>query len=128
MRTMNRRATRDHLRRGTNTDLADGVGGTITGGPMAQIDLMEILTRGARGAGAVSGAAHVVVSSLDHSRGRDHGFALSDGSRIAFASIADAGLLKHDDDHALASDKPGTRARLVSRVPAGQRSGILTSA
>src|ERR1017187_2106973 len=97
---LNRRVTRDRLTKQTNADLPDGVGGTITGGPMEPINVMEVLARGARGVagvGAVSGAAQVVVSSVGSSRGRDRGIALSDGSRISFASIADAGGLNDDD-------------------------------
>ena len=105
MHPTNRRANRDRATRRTTTDLPDGVGGTITGGPTRPIDLTEILTRDARGvagAGAVSGAAQAVSSSFGPARGalngRPHGIALSDGSRISFASIADAGVLNEDED------------------------------
>lgn len=100
MRTVNRRATRDQLTKRNNDLLPDGVGGTITGGPMLPIDRTEILARTARGVsrgGAVSGAAQVVVSSLNGSGGQDRGIALSDGSRISFCSVADAGVLKDDN-------------------------------
>jgi hypothetical protein len=117
MRTANRRATRDRLakrnsgvRRG-GADLADGTG-TITGGPMEPIDLMEILNRGAecvsRG-GAVSGAAHVEFISPgkydggpDSAVGQSRAIALSDGSRISFASVGDPGALKQEDAGSLA--------------------------
>jgi hypothetical protein len=115
----NRRATRDQLTKRVNGDLPDGVGGTITGGPMEPINVMEILARGARGvagAGAVSGAAQVVVGSVGSSRGRDHGIALSDGSRISFASIADAGVLKDDDVRDSAYDGARVRAYDDTRV------------
>ena len=109
MRTMTRRATRDQLTKRNNDPLTDGSGGTITGGPMEPINLLEILERGARcvsRGGAVSGAAQVVVSDLG---GRDRGIALSDGSRISFASVADAGVLKDDD--------AGVPGGSYSRVP-----------
>jgi hypothetical protein len=79
--------------------LPDGVGGTITGGPMQAIDLLEILNRATRGvsrAGAVSGAAQVAVSSPGAGEGRDRDIALSDGSRISFASVEDRGARRDD--------------------------------
>jgi hypothetical protein len=110
MRTVTQRATRDQLKQRNNEHLPDGVGGTITGGPVEPIDLMEVLSRGGRGVsrvGAVSGAAQVVSSSfvtgglvgggLAGSRPGDRGIALSDGSRISFFSVADAGVLLDDD-------------------------------
>jgi hypothetical protein len=93
---MTRRATRDQLTKRNNEHLPAAIGGSITGGPMEPIGLMEILERGARSAsrsGAVSGAAQVVASSLGRTGGVDWDIALSDGSRISFASIADAGVL-----------------------------------
>ena len=101
MRTVNRRATRDQLTKRNDDNLSDGVGGTITGGLMETIDLLEILSRSARGAsraGAVSGAAQMVVSSLGWTGARETGIALSDGSRISFSSVADAGVLRNDDN------------------------------
>jgi hypothetical protein len=74
--TTGRRPRRDAATR-TSDPQPDGLGGTITGGPVPPIDLMEILNRG----GAVSGAAHVLGG------GRDSGITLSDGSRISFASV-----------------------------------------
>jgi hypothetical protein len=59
--------------------------------------MLEIMERGARGtsrSGAVSGAAQVVADSTSQLQ---RGIALSDGSRICFASIADAGLFRDDD-------------------------------
>jgi hypothetical protein len=99
MRTVTRRATRDQLTKQHDDDLPDGIGGTITGGPTEPLDLIEILSRSARGAsrvGAVSGAAQV-VSSLGTNSGQNRGIALSDGSRITFASVADTGVLKDED-------------------------------
>jgi hypothetical protein len=98
MRTMKRRATRDQLTTRNGEHLPDGIGGTITGGPVVPIDLMEILNRSARcvtGSGAVSGAAQSAASG-----GQDRrklGVALSDGSRITFASLADTGILREED-------------------------------
>jgi hypothetical protein len=97
---LTRRATRDQLIKPNNEHLPDGVGGTITGGRMEPISLTEILERGARGAsrgGAVSGAAQVLADSYGRISRAERGIALSDGSRICFASIADAGLLRDDD-------------------------------
>jgi hypothetical protein len=76
--------------------LLDGVGGTITGGPMKQLDLMEILNRGSPAVslgGAVSGAAQIVISSPGSGGSQEQGIDLSDGSRIIFASIAGMRLL-----------------------------------
>ena len=99
MRTMMKRATRDRLTQRHNDNLSDGIGGTITGGPMQPIHLIEFLERGAgcvtRG-GAVSGAAQVVVGGLSDTGWRDRGIALSDGSRINFSSIADIDVLEDD--------------------------------
>ncbi len=102
MRTMNRRAIRDGLAKRKSDELPDGIGGTITGGPLEPIDLMRVLARayGASQGGAVSGAAQAVVSSTIIDRGHDRGVALSDGSRISFASIADAGVLRDDESPA----------------------------
>ena len=100
MRTMTRRATRDQLTKRNNEALPDGVGGTITGGPMEPIGLLEILERGARGAsrgGAVSGAAQVAIGSPGAAGRPDRAIALSDGSRISFSSIADTELFRDDD-------------------------------
>ena len=100
MRIGNRRATRDQLKHRGNVDLPDGVGGSVTGGPTEPIDLMRILAQGGNAAsrgGAVSGAAHAVVSNLGIGGPRDPGIALSDGSRISFASIADAGILNEEE-------------------------------
>jgi hypothetical protein len=88
-------------RRGGRLDeaLPDGVGGTITGGPMQPINLIEILRLGERSAsrgGAVSGAAQGAVSGSASGVGagaggaRSPGIALSDGSRIIFASVEQA--------------------------------------
>ena len=106
MRTMKRRATRDQLTKRNMDQLPDGIDGTITGGPMEPIDVMEILGRGTRGVsrgGAVSGAAQVMVSSPGASVGQDRGIALSDGSRITFTSVADVGVVKDDNVH---TDEP----------------------
>jgi hypothetical protein len=108
MRPAKRRAIRDQLTPPNGEQLPDGVGGTITGGPMERFDLMEILRRTSlsvsRG-GAVSGAAQVVISGLAEQTGRgdgaDRGIALSDGSRITFASVTDAGVMNEEDANAL---------------------------
>jgi hypothetical protein len=91
MRAMSRRATRDHLNR-PGERLSDGVGGTITGGPMQPVDVWEILNLGARGCsrgGAVSGAAQTAVNNLGVGQARQRAIALSDGSRITFSSLDD---------------------------------------
>jgi hypothetical protein len=83
MRTVNRRAIRDQLTARNGEHLPGGIGGSITGGPVAPLDLMEILnrTRCTSGGGAVSGAAQAV-------RGEEvASVALSDGSRIIFADV-----------------------------------------
>jgi len=75
---------------------------------MPKINLTEILDRGSPGnsrGGAVSGAAHVVVSSVLAGNGQQNGVALSDGSRISFASLADPGVLRHEDNRDLRHDK-----------------------
>jgi hypothetical protein len=111
MRTVNRRMTRDQLNAQGGDVLPDGIGGTVTGGPMEPIDLMRILARDAEGpgrGGAVPGAAHVVVSTLGIGGARSPAIALSDGSRISFASIADAGVF--DDEAVRASEGAGALA------------------
>ena len=90
---LNRRAMRDRVTKSSNEPLPDAIGGTITGGPTKPIALLEILERGPHGSsrgGAVAGAAQVVADDTER------GIALSDGSRICFTSIADAGLLRDD--------------------------------
>jgi hypothetical protein len=94
-----RRATRDQITK-PNNDHPDRTGGAITGGPMQPLALLEILERAAHGAsrgGAVSGAAQGVAEGMVGTRLAERGIALSDGSRICFASIADAGLFRDDD-------------------------------
>jgi hypothetical protein len=97
---LNRRAMRDQMTKPNNEHLPDGIGGTITGGPMEPIGLMEILERGTRGAsrgGAVSGAAQIVGGGPGYASPAERGISLSDGSRIYFASIAGE-VLDRDDD------------------------------
>jgi len=97
---LNRRAMRDQMTKPNNEHLPDGIGGTITGGPMEPIGLMEILERGTRGAsrgGAVSGAAQIVGGGPGYASPAERGISLSDGSRICFASIAEVGLHRDDD-------------------------------
>ncbi len=96
MPTTKRRALRDQIVNPDNEMLADGIGGTITGGPMEPIDLMEILARGLSGAsrgGAVSGAAQTAAGSPSPTGHVPVGIALSDGSTISFANVAD--ILNH---------------------------------
>jgi hypothetical protein len=94
MRATAKRKLEDQVIRRDSESLPDGIGGTITGGPMEPIDLTAILSRPDRAisrGGAVSGAAQTTFSRAGTGRGRDEGIALSDGSRISFASIDDAG-------------------------------------
>jgi len=129
-RAMTSRAARDQLARRNKDQLPDGIGGTITGGPMEPINLLEILERGARGVsrgGAVSGAAQVMVSSLGRSGARDRGIALSDGSRISFASVADAGVLKEDDATVLRDNEAHVPRNDNARVPDKRHTRVLTS-
>jgi hypothetical protein len=77
------------------------MGGTITGGPLRPIDLMEVLSRcgaGSSQGGAVSGAAQMVTSALDMSASHNGGISLSDGSRITFARVGDAGVMRDDEE------------------------------
>jgi hypothetical protein len=118
MRTANKRATRDQLTKRNSDHLPDGVGGTITGGPMEPIDLMRILAQGlASGGGAVSGAAQMVVSTSGGRADANRDIALSDGSRISFACVADAGLLRHFDDRAAGTEPAGFAWSGNPRVP-----------
>lgn len=90
MRTKIGSAKRVPGRKGRPAAMPDGIGGTIAGGPMRPLDLIEHLTRGTQAsiAGvAVAGAAQVMVSSACGVGGREPGIALSDGSRIIFASV-----------------------------------------
>ncbi len=81
----------------SRSGLPDGVGGTITGGPMPPVDLAGILGRSrvprlvppiAFG-GAVSGAARSMDGFTPAIARGDRGIALSDGSRIIFSSVGD---------------------------------------
>jgi hypothetical protein len=143
---LTRRATRDRVTKPNNEPLPDGIGGTITGGPMKPIGLLEFLERGAHGVsrgGAVSGAAQVVAGSIGRASQPERGIALSDGSRICFTSIADAGLLRDDDApmarggqipiqndrkvHAQKDGKPRAMATNRVRAAGNQRARTLVS-
>ena len=117
---LTKRARRDQSTTPNNEDLRDGIGGTITGGQMETIGRLEILERGARGAsrgGAVSGAAQIVADSP----GRARGIALSDGSRICFASIADPGLLRDDSVPMPMDELPSARKDIRGSAPKASR-------
>jgi hypothetical protein len=90
VRTTTGRRSRHNTATRTDGPQPDGLGGTITGGPMPPLDLMETLNLGvqtlSRG-GAVSGAAHVLGGGTGADGRRDSGITLSDGSRISFASV-----------------------------------------
>ena len=78
-----RRGTGARGGRGLPSSMPDGLGGTISGGPMAPFDLVERLGRGAPApgmAGAVAGAGRVEMEQVDE-------IVLSDGSQIVFATI-----------------------------------------
>jgi hypothetical protein len=97
---VSRRATRDQAAKPNDEQLPVGDGGTITRGPIEPIALLEILERaahGASGGGAVAGAAHGVAEGSGRSSLAERGIALSDGSRICFASIVDARLVQDED-------------------------------
>jgi hypothetical protein len=104
MRRMSRGTPEQQAAARDRTNLPDGVGGSVTGGPVQLIDLMEVLERGSRDAGwggasrggAVSGAAHIVVSNVLAGDTPERDIALSDGSRISFASLVGAGVLSPD--------------------------------
>lgn len=76
-------------RRGSR-HLPDGAGGTIVGGPMRPIDLTALFARGVSMGGAIAGAAQVVTGPDDRD---DAGIALSDGSRIIFATMDNVRVL-----------------------------------
>lgn len=92
---------KERMNKRSGNGLADGSGGTIAGGSMQPLDLMALLTGGASGVsmggavsgvsmgGAVPGAAQTMQTTARAARGRDDGIALSDGSRIVFASVSD---------------------------------------
>ena len=91
MHRVTRRGVSGHSTKRREGALPDGVGGTITGGPTEAIDLMEILNRSRTArAGAVTGAAHLVVVDAQKWVGADRDISLSDGSRILFRSVDDA--------------------------------------
>ena len=77
--------------------LPDGTGGTITGGPMRPLDLMELLTRDRDNLTqkdiAVSGAARIIDSVSLKAQSSGAGIALSDGSRIVFRSVENGDIL-----------------------------------
>ena len=88
---------RDARMKTARLSLPDGIGGTITGGPMPPLDLAEVLGRArlprlappiAFG-GAVSGAARVMDGFTPAIARGARGIALSDGSRIIFSSVGD---------------------------------------
>ena len=63
---------------------------------MLAVDLTSLLRRDSPSmslGGAVSGAAQIVVSSAGGGSGQEAGVALSDGSRIIFASLGSARML-----------------------------------
>ena len=83
---------KERMNKRSGNGLADGSGGTIAGGSMQPLDLMALLTGDASVVsmgGAVSGAAQTMQTTARAARGRDDGIALSDGSRIVFASVSD---------------------------------------
>jgi hypothetical protein len=87
-----RRALRGPGTKRPSVHLPDGVGGTITGGPVPIIDLSDILKRGAPEPAhdaAVPGAARMPEPGDRSARCGPRDVALSDGSRILFASMAD---------------------------------------
>jgi hypothetical protein len=95
----NKISARDHTTARNDERLFDGVGGTITGWPMEKLDLLEILNRAQRGVtrgGAVSGAARATAGPPGGSRGQRRDIALSDGSRISFASIEQDYVFRDD--------------------------------
>jgi hypothetical protein len=129
MTMVRRRAIRDQSAKPNSEHLPDGVGGTVTGAPLEPINLMEILSRSERCSsrgGAVSGAAQTVDSGEETrpfwgygqdpgGYGKDLGIALSDGTRITFASIAGPGVLRLEDGRiALRNDRDDGTERGVS--------------
>lgn len=70
--------------------MPDGVGGTITGGPVQPIDLMQVLDRAPRKPSSFQGSEQWTVTGRFD---KDHAVALSDGSRIFFASMDDVRVL-----------------------------------
>jgi hypothetical protein len=126
MMRLTRGTTRDPVTKPHNHHLPDGIGGTITGGAMELLDLPEMLERGAHEAGrggAVAGAAQVAADGTVNSSQPERGIALSDGSRICFASIVDTGLFR-DRDAATASDATMNN---VVRAPGMHRARLLAS-
>ena len=93
--------TRSRNNKAPGNALPDGSGGTIAGGSMKPLDLMELLTRGdgGRAGGASSGAkpgaisGAIGVAALRAPVAGEGSVALSDGSRIVFASFAGGDIL-----------------------------------
>jgi hypothetical protein len=109
---LTRHARHDQSTTPGNEDLRDGIGGTVASGPPATTGVLGNLEPGAREAsrgGAVSGAAQIVADSPD----RRHGIALSDGSRISFASIADVGLLRDDNVPMAVDEQTSARKDII---------------
>lgn len=73
--------------------LPDGLGGTIAGGPARAIDLTALLRRPEAGVEAGLGAGLGAGASGREEPEQNEEFALSDGSRIIFASLRDSRLL-----------------------------------
>jgi hypothetical protein len=128
---LTRLATRNHLRRSNNEHLPDRSGRTIAGATMKLIGPLEILERGEHGisrGGALSGADQVVADSIGRPGQADRGIALSDGSRICFTSIADAGLLRYDDaPMAMGGQTPIQKQRKAEAPKHGKPRGMSDS-
>jgi hypothetical protein len=95
------RRTRDQLTKPKAEHPPNGIGGTIAASPMERIGLLNILEHDAYGAsrgGAVSGAAQVVSGWPTYACQTERSIALSDGSRICFASLAGANQLPADEE------------------------------
>jgi hypothetical protein len=85
----------------------DGAAATISGGAMTERGRRAVSAQSESGVsrgGAVSGAARAIVSVRGSRAGRDRVVALSDGSRITFASIGDAGFSWDHDGPLRGSD------------------------
>jgi hypothetical protein len=97
MRTTGTHPTCDKSGKANGDRLSAGAGGTIYGASLSRNDLMPMpiphLPDVSR-RDAVSGAAQAMAMGSGIENGEERAVALSDGSKISFASVAALGLFK----------------------------------
>ena len=117
MRTTGTHPTCDKSGKANGDRLPAGAGGTIYGASLSRNDLMPMpiphLPDVSRRGGAVSGAAQAMAMGSGIENGEERAVALSDGSKISFASVAALGLFEDAINFAFLAgpaDRRSTRA------------------